>query len=160
KNEQKTITDRTVPEGKTGAGFGIDNLAEYASPLYAADKPGPHDTLASTGTLAQFGQHGFRYIEGNDEKQAVKRQDALLKDKPCIRDAQKNSGQTFEATALAIEGTQAGTYYGSVSWGWKTDEKEAFSKLPLAVVSRGVPGKNFLASAARWNDTKTSEGRD
>jgi hypothetical protein len=53
--------------------------------------------------------------------------------------------------ALAVEGKQAGTYMGSVSWGWSTDGAGKFTQKPLALVSKGDPSKTFIAAAKQWN---------
>lgn len=63
----------------------------------------------------------------------------------------KNSGQEFETVALAVEGKQAGTYMGSVSWGWSIDGAGTFTQKPLTLVSKGDPSKSFIAAAKQWN---------
>jgi hypothetical protein len=65
---------------------------------------------------------------------------------------------TFETTALATAGNQAGTYYGSVRWGYQTDNAGVHTKLPLEVVSFGVPTANFVEAAKQWNVTPASGG--
>jgi hypothetical protein len=62
-----------------------------------------------------------------------------------------NSEQIFESTALAVEGTQKNTYYGSVNWGWKRDASGTFSMLPLKVISQATPSVNFLTAATVWS---------
>lgn len=57
-----------------------------------------------------FGRHGFRY----DDKGASKEQEALLFDDTGLNDAEKDSAQIYETTALAIAGNQKDTYYGSL----------------------------------------------
>jgi hypothetical protein len=52
---------------------------------------------------------------------------------------------------LAIEGTQEGTYYGSVTWGWKRDTASTFSMIPFKAVSQATPSVNFLTAASVWN---------
>ncbi len=59
-----------------------------------------------------------------------------------------NSEQIFESTALAIEGTQKDTYYGSVNWGWKRDSSGTFSMIPFKVISQGTPSAGFLTAAS------------
>ena len=58
-------------------------------------------------------------------------------------------------TALAIKGAQAGTYYGSVRWGWRTDAAGAHTKVDLAKVTEGIPSSTFLKAGAIWNASKT-----
>jgi hypothetical protein len=57
----------------------------------------------------------------------------------------------FETTALALDGAQKGTYYGSVKWGWETDGSGTLKKVDLALISAGMPSANFLAAATQWN---------
>jgi hypothetical protein len=85
-------------------------------------------------------------------------QDAVLGDSPFMSDPGPNSGQVFETTALAVRGAQKGTYYGSVQWGWITDAKGIYSRLPLTRVSEDAPSAVFAEAAALWNDTPTSKG--
>jgi hypothetical protein len=66
--------------------------------------------------------------------------------------AKRNSGHTFETTALATEGKDEGTYYGSVQWGWKTDNAGNHSLLDFKVISQGTPSGNFIESAKVWNE--------
>jgi Domain of unknown function (DUF4157) len=161
----------------TGAGKGqfIDVLTGYPSPLYAADKqprPGAdasnltsYPTVASTPlthaqtvnqetqtgrsgvTRTGFGKHGFRYVDAGHLRGP---EPAELYDTPMLGTA-SDSEQIFESTALAIEGTQAGTYYGSVSWGWRRDTAGKFSTVPFKAISQGTPSVNFLTAASIWN---------
>jgi hypothetical protein len=146
---------RAIPAGKPGEGAAIDRVDNYANPLYATDAPAAKDTLASTPTSAGWGQHGWRY---RDTRGKLQTQDALLKDAPMIDPPGKNAGQTFESTALAVEGKQEGTYYGSVQWGWETDAAGTFKKLPLTLVSSDVPSAEFEAATELWNTSKTAAG--
>ncbi len=89
----------------------------------------------------------------------VKSKPAFLHDRPHISfDKTKtkqdwaNSYQLFETTALAIEGTQKGQYYGSVRWGWQTDAEGTTSKIELAQVGEDNPSATFVESAKVWNE--------
>ena len=68
-----------------------------------------------------------------------------------------NSGQIFETTALALAGTQEGTYYGSVKWGWKTDAEGDFQILPLTVISMGSVSETFVKAAKKWNEVHNTK---
>lgn len=146
-----------IPAGEAGAGTGIDRLPAYGNPLYAADKPAAKDGLADTATHAGWGQHGWRYT---DSAKKTQKQDAILKDKPQLFSTRKESSQVFETTALAVKGAQSGTFYGSVRWGWQKDAAGKVSKLPLTLVSQGVPSATFGRASELWNTAKTSEGKD
>jgi len=161
----------------SGAGKGefIDVLVGYPSPLYAtanapragadASKLTSYDTVpskaltpaevtsteASTGltgeTRTGFGKQGFRYTEAGKLKGP---ESAELYDSPNLN-AANDSEQIFESTALAIDGNQKDTYYGSVTWGWKRDTAGKFSMIPFKAVSQGTPTANFLTAASVWN---------
>ncbi|HEV7859763.1 MAG TPA: DUF4157 domain-containing protein [Pyrinomonadaceae bacterium] len=161
----------------SGAGQGqfIDVLPGFPSPLYStADKPTTgadasnltsYPTIPSTaltpaqvtaqetasgvagGTRTGFGKHGFRFKEAGVLKGP---ESAELYDAPQLGTA-NDSEQVFESTALAIEGTQKDTYYGSVNWGWKRDAAGKFSMIPFKAISQGVPTVNFLTAASVWN---------
>src|SRR5690606_7874750 len=77
---------------------------------------------------------------------------------PTLGGADKNSKQIFETTALAIKGTQAGAYFGSVQWGWKTDNAGKHTKIPFQSVAEQVPSSSFLKAAELWNASKDSSG--
>src|SRR5262249_39796187 len=105
-----------------------------------------------------IGQHGFRNKVGDEWKS----QPAELDDWPTRRSSpgKKNSGQVFETTALAIDGTQKDSYYGSVRWGWERNDKAEFKLVDFDVVSRGTPSAGFLAAADKWNKSKTSKNEE
>jgi hypothetical protein len=158
-----------------GKGYFIDVLTGFPSPLYAtANQPSPgaaaadltsYPTVASaaftpaevanqeaatgrTGvTRTGFGKHGFRYMEAGHLKGP---ESAELYDTPTLG-AANDSEQIFESTALAIEGIQDGTYYGSVGWGWRRDAAGKFSMVPFRAISQGTPSVNFLTAARIWN---------
>jgi hypothetical protein len=144
-----SMQKRMVPAG-TGEGRQIDRATTgaYANPLYAAAAPGARDKLGDTPTVAGWGQHGWHYTD----RAGPHHQKAILKDKPSLSGARSNnSSQVFETAALAVEGTQSGTYMGSVEWGWRIDATGAFTKLPLKKISDGVPTADFMAAAKQWN---------
>jgi hypothetical protein len=153
----KTVKSRSIGKGKAGEGSHIDQLAKFANPMYATGKTGKGDTLASTKTHATWGQHGYHY---KDKAGKVKKKDALLKDGPQLPGRGANASQIFETSALALEGTQKGTYYGSVKWGWQTDGTGTFTKLPLSLISSDVPTDTFAAASELWNKGKTSKGAE
>jgi len=150
------VKDRNIPVGQPGEGFHVDQAPHNRNPMYAVENAPATDTkLTDKAANATWGQHGFRY---KDATGAEKIQDATLKDTPQLPGRGADASQKFETTALAIEGEQQGTYYGSVQWGWETDAAGTFTKLPLTVVSNDAPSAIFGAAAQQWNTTKTSTG--
>jgi len=150
-----TVAGRSIPAGKAGAGFHIDQLAQYRNPLYATGATSPKDTMTTTPTNKAWGQHGYHYI---DKAGTLHKRDAILKDTPQQPGRGINASQIFETTALAVTGVQTGTYYGSVQWGWRTDAAGKFSKLTLTKKSDDVPSSIFARAARKWGTTATSTG--
>lgn len=172
---------RTVASG-AGAGHYVDQLPGSPNPIYAtganqraggsAQDLAVYETVptralnareqaevaAQTGVSGKshtgWGQNGHRYMK---DGVLVGPRNATLYDAP-KRPVANDSGQVFETTALAIDGAQEGTYYGSVQWGWQRDGSGNFSMLPLSLVSRGVPSVNFLSAAAVWNGATEDVG--
>ncbi|MCP5106306.1 MAG: hypothetical protein GY950_23165 [bacterium] len=162
-----TAIDPNAASKMTPEGHRIDVLSDYPSPLYATkktpDSPENAGNLEAYSTYEDFGQHAEKGDSGWTK--------AILKDTPAVTGG-NNSSKEFEATALAIEGNDKDTYYGSVKWGWEKNGSGDVSKIDFDIVSKGVPSKNFLAAAEKWNvgkargpvvakedDTKVYDGR-
>jgi hypothetical protein len=102
-----------------------------------------------------YAAYGWRYIDAGGGEQ---KRDAWIHDTPVLPGSGANSSQTFESTALAIEGEQVGTWYGSVRWGWRKDAAGTFARIPLSAVSTDVPSPTFREAASLWNTSTTSTG--
>jgi nucleoid-associated protein YgaU len=182
----KTIKSRSIQSGdaestsspvlNTDEGVHIDQFSTNRNPLYAVDVVPNTDTELSQGstpapvtkmTKAElaaspvtgknykgWGEHGYRYLDCS----GLHKKDAELHDAPKIPDRGTNAEQLFETTALAVKGTQEDTYYGSVEWGWRTDAKGNFSRIPFKAISQGAPTSTFFKAAQIWNTTKTAGG--
>jgi len=151
-----TTANRMVGSGP-GAGHYLDRVATATNPIYGAANLTGSQTLADTAaTNAPRGvtpstsnasyELGHRFMASGTPR--VK--NAWLDDTP-ERAPSPNSSAEFETTALAIEGAQAGTYYGSVKWGYQRNSAGVLSLIPFALVSQAVPSQNFLAPAEAWN---------
>jgi Domain of unknown function (DUF4157) len=145
--------------GETDEGTAIDRLDSRRSPIYGTQNTrsggGSENDLSSYDSGGN-NQYGYRYTDAT----GLKQKDAWLFDGPTRSGAAKDSRHIFETTALATKGAQAGTYYGSVRWGWRTDSTGNFTKIPLEKVSDGVPSSTFIKAAEIWNAAKTSTGAD
>jgi Domain of unknown function (DUF4157) len=174
------IARRSATSGP-GVGFHIDVPEKHPSPMYAASdtpkaKADPTElgsyNAPGIGPLPKGGDfiggnnvigidygggsiYGYRYTVGGKLHGPVP---AELHDAPQDPTASPSSKQVFETAALAMEGTMAGTYLGSVEWGWQRDANGAFSTIPVKVTSRGVPSANFLTAATIWNASKEDIG--
>lgn len=153
-----TVRDRSIQAGETNEGLHIDQAPHNRNPLYAVEGASAADThLADTDADPGWGQHGWHY---QDASHTLQHQDAHLLDTPQLPGRGNNASQIFETSALAIEGSQEGAYYGAVRWGWRTDSAGTFTQLPLEVVSVGVPTASFMRATALWNQGQTSAGED
>jgi len=123
-------------------------------PIYPV-KSSASASLADRNISAGWGQLGWYY---KDRANNLKHQDATLIDSPRRAGANKDSRQIFEVTALATKGVQAGTYYGSVRWGWRTDNAARLTKIALQKVSDGVPSSTFAKAAGIWDKGRSSTG--
>lgn len=149
---------RLVGGNGPGAGSRIDRLSSSNNPIYGSPSVGANQGLGDTapsnapaGATPSTANATFELGHHYTDASGLKTKDAWLSDGPSAPSAGANSSMTFETTALAIEGTQAGEYYGSVKWGWQRDASNVLSTVPFALVSQGVPSAGFLAAAAAWN---------
>ncbi|MDO6432085.1 hypothetical protein Q4E93_15895 [Flavitalea sp. BT771] len=103
------------------------------------------DVLLHPGLVHKgVGEHGYRNAETGEKKPAT------LLDGPQAPMSHGDFELQFETTALAIDGKQAGTYYGSAGWGFRRRGGKV-EPLPLYLVSRGLPSDNFKEAAEAWN---------
>ena len=125
--------------GMSDEGTRIDRVKSRNNPIYGSQSltstQGLEDTNLDNNTTSKATKVGLSRLDPNanatyqlgynykDSSNALKNKAAILADGPSIGsvDVSKNSAQYFETTALAIKGNQQGTYYGSVQWGWETD---------------------------------------
>lgn len=147
RNGKKQPIDPSEATKMTKNGSAIDQLSDNRNPLYATGSTEPvkdKDKLESYST--PDGKHAI--------KDPVKGwTNANITDKPTVRGG-ANSMREFETTALALEGADKGEYYGSVKWGWEKDGTGTLKKIDFDLVSKGVPSKNFMEAAEKWNDGK------
>jgi hypothetical protein len=141
-----------------GEGYRTDRVTPRTNPIYGADSLGPGKGLADTaptnappGTTPSPANATYELGYHYDDSGTLKQKNAWMYDAP-TRAASPNSSMTFETTALAIDGAQQGTYYGSVKWGWERGADNVLKKIDFAVVSQGAPSQNFLAPASAWNN--------
>jgi hypothetical protein len=144
---------------QTADGWAVDRLGdpnaisstyvEPGNPIYGSDAvpDATGKTVADTTFDDQKPGFSQQYQRGRPD-----REQAVLTDTPQLsKPVGSDTRQEFETTALCIEGTQRDTYYGSVRWGWQTDDQGRYGKLPLERVSFGTPTAAFSAAATKWN---------
>lgn len=164
-----SAASRMVPSGKPGAGYYHDTISNLNNPLYAGRNLGATEDLKdtpeseNTTTAAPKLKDNTRYILGHCFKEkpsdpSKKKQSAGLYDRPQSGGA-KGESKTFETAALAIDGADAGKYYGSVKWGFKMEGTTAAPTVTAEDISiastAGKPSPNFLEAAKLWNKAKT-----
>jgi hypothetical protein len=145
-----------IVQGGPNAGNKLDRRMDRTNPMYGSDNLAVcklEDTKENNAPTATVPDKttatyklGHRFSDGG----TAKVEDAWMHDE-AGSDRSKDSGMEFETTALAIDGTQKGTYYGSVKWGFQVDAKGKLTRIAPALVSAGVPSQHFLAAAAGWN---------
>jgi hypothetical protein len=153
---------RMVASGP-GAGYGIDRIPERNNPVYGArsltSSESLSDTPRSNASAGVTPSPGSATTPPTATYELGHRHGTVTPKNAWLDDAPQSASLTntvFESTALGIEGAQAGTYYGSVRWGWQRGSS-GISLVPFALVSQGVPSQNFLAAAQAWN-TSTALG--
>jgi hypothetical protein len=160
KNAVPFYLNKTI-EKRSYQGTSIDHVHDSRSFAYASV---PHDfsqieyTQTEDQGLKAHGGHGYRFQHLKTWRVAP----AWLEDNPTMRgvtsESNVHSGQEFETTALATKGNDAGTYYGSVRWGWVAKDGCNPPKLiPLQVASYGSASVLFNKSVDVWNVTETSD---
>lgn len=141
-----TQAERMVTSGYAEGTY-VDRIKERNNPVYGGQQLAAADSLSVTNNAGGNFHLGWNYKDAA----GLHTKEAYLSDTPTRPGRGKNSGQIFETTALAIDGAQKGTYYGSVSWGWTTDAAGKFSVVPIAVVSKAAPSDRFFKAAEKWN---------
>ncbi len=148
-------TKSTLPN--TNPMYGVHN-APADSTTSPATPAGVSSTLTDTtpGGTATFGSHK-RKSDGSFET-AV---DATLEDAPrrALEFDKQQWTQSFETTAIVLDGPMANTYLGSVAWGWKSDDAANTVMTPsaLSIVRAGVPTSEFMDAANKWNNMKVKD---
>lgn len=142
----------------------LDRQGGNISPVFGASNPEKLDNKENLKPEAfhdadqdQTGKHTLDDL-GNEKDSAP----AKLHDTPG-RDWKKgwDVEQSFETTALCLEGDMKGTYLGSVEWGYKAATKEdsdepVASVMELKKIKEMVPTAAFKDAADKWNNDKTS----
>jgi hypothetical protein len=154
KKHRRTPTTSKDQEGKKGelGGKKVGGGKSSSSQKGTRKKKRPSKGGEAPKTSDFFGAQGKKV--GN----AVT--PAFLRDEPArtrAYDPETNTGDavemSFETNVLTTEGPTAGTYLGSVQWGFKADSNSPTAKpMPFEVVSMGTPSREFMASAQLWNE--------
>jgi len=154
--EKAVYQSRNIPTGQAGAGTRTDRIGGERNPLYGTQSTAKTTSLEGSGA-STYGNthHGKRFV---DKTGTLQKDDAWMTDTPQRSSKLVETKMVFETSALAIKGIQAGTYYGSVEWGWQKDATGTVTKLAFKVVSNDVPSDIFNAAAKQWGTTKDTAG--
>ncbi|HHG85743.1 MAG TPA: hypothetical protein ENJ82_13425 [Bacteroidetes bacterium] len=147
KDGSPTYHDPTQEDKMSDDGYRIDRLSNKNNPVYGAPSLGKDEKIEDNkGSNSKY-KLGHRYKKAGK----LEKKNAFMHDKP--GGLAKGTSMTFETTALAIDGEQKDTYYGSFSWGWKKDGKGKITQLPFGKLSGGNPTNAFTGAAEKWNDS-------
>jgi len=149
KNESLDPTSKA----RSAEGVNIDAVEYSSSPIYGSHIGGSKiitDKENGERKVSSTLESGFCYGNPKEVKPAK------LYDTPTTEYV--GTGETFsmefETTALAIEGVQKDTYYGSVRWGFVSKDSKHI-KTELALVAKGDVSQKFLNAAQQWNNSTT-----
>ena len=146
KNGKKAFLDPNIRTKGTNNGSFVDQLSGNRNPLYATGEKAPRkndDKLENYST--PDGKHAIKKPKGWTN--------ATVADQPTTGGG-GDSMKEFETSALVLEGTDKGAYYGSVKWGWEKDASGTLKKIDFDLISKGAPSKNFMEAAEMWNTGK------
>lgn len=163
-----SIARRMVGKGKPGAGYAIDASGATNNPLYfdlpdlgpnkeLKDTPGPSAAQPSLGSNTHYDFGHCYKVKPADAAKSI--HPAGLSDRP-EGIVKRGAGMSFETTALAIDGADKHTYYGSVKWGYTMANRSGALVAVGADIDKASAGKptvNFAAAAKLWN-TGTTRG--
>ncbi len=163
----EVAASRMIPKGKPGAGVHIDQRPGIRTPLPGMTHASATD-LASSQPNKKYAEIGWHYRDAHGE---LENQDAMLHDDPHLTsgdnylDASEVMtqawGQKFETTALAIYGSQIGTFYGSVEWGWtKAAADFSPSLVEFKAKSKDLPSPDFMEAGKLWNASVTTDNKE
>src|SRR5262249_21053659 len=147
--------------GTIGRDFGrhIDQDPRSRTPLATTTVDSKSTDLAKSVPVPDFKSHGVdihtQFGFRTDKKGPVP---AQMADTPRLTLPVTAIGsKNFETAALAIDGVQKGTYYGSVKWGWRKDENKT-TPVPMNFEKGqdSAPSSGFFAAAAAWNASKNT----
>lgn len=153
--KKQTEVSRSIDALDTDApGTKIDNLPANRSPLAGLKDPAKGGKLSDAGEQGE-NHFGFRY---KDKGKLVGPVSAAMKDIPRFHvPVDAEAEQRFETAALAVEGAQAGAFYGSVQWGWKKAKSEISATLTkFQLLSKGAPSPVLERTAELWNTSRTT----
>ena len=160
KSDQNGINPFTTGREKNQDDHNIDQVTNTeenkTNPLYAGKGHNNEDApLENQGTHDWLGKHGKR-VQAGDSWSV---ENAKLEDTPVLwkyvggqqqNGEFQNESQLFETTAIVVKGNQAGTYLGSVKWGWSATPGN-FNLHDMELGAYGTPGKKFQDAREAWN---------
>jgi hypothetical protein len=158
---------RLIPEGQPGEGVHVDQIPNIRTPLAGMTRS-TGDDLASSQPDKKLAEIGWHYRDAHGE---LVNRDAMTHDEPYLNSGDVYTeaskvmkqvwGQQFETTALAIDGNQNGTFYGSVQWGWTKSVADPYPRLlEFKAKSADLPSPVFMEAAKLWNASATTDNKE
>jgi hypothetical protein len=163
--KKKVLAGRMIPSGPA-AGTHIDQAPDVRTPLYGmTDNRGDDLSEPEPAKTMKLTEIGWHYKDAGGHLQS---HDAMMHDEPDLNSGdnftkasdvmKKQWSQSFETSAVAIDGNQKGTFYGSVEWGWQRGDADNRTSLyTLKTKSKDVPSPALLEAARLWNISLTTE---
>ena len=159
--DESVFSNRLLSDDPETLGTHIDQSTKERTPLYSMTGASDTDIKSkkktasplAASTPTKFSDFGFR-----TDKKGTKA--ATMTDQPGL-DAEKGASAfgKFETTALAVEGAQRGTYYGTVKWGFTKAAGETEAKLdPFVLSQSSAPSDTFFEAAKRFGASTTTAG--
>lgn len=149
-----------VPLNKEGRAIDRDrgeHGQRNTNPVYGAHNTAHSSASKLTENVPKQGLNTY-----GKRNRFSKNSPAKLWDMPSSALGRGEIGKSFETSAVVLEGAHAGTYLGSVGWGYKrpADAKQpVLEPTALTKLSDGNPTPEFVEAARQWNEQgKTDEG--
>lgn len=158
---QDVFKSRLVDKG-SDFGTHIDAAPASRTPLaYMSNPPKKNDQSLSSSVPGPDRQKKHTQFGWQTPKKGM--QPAQTGDIPNLLVGKDDSAsQIFETTAVALEGVQKGTYYGSVQWGWTKkaglEADDAIDAIDLKLSKNAAPSPTFFKAAEKWNVSTDSAG--
>jgi hypothetical protein len=150
------VENRSIQAGDLGEGTHIDVFHTSRTPLAGMRNPNTGSELSQSqeSPLASYGSAKI-------DKDKLIAGIAQMADTAELTVGVEDEAEMYlQSSAMAVEGTQKGVYYGAIKWGWRKEKGvKKPEKIPIDLVSQDVPSSSvFQKLAMLWDASKTSSG--
>jgi hypothetical protein len=159
--DEKVFQSRNLTDDEDTLGTHIDQPTQQRTPLYSMTGASDADIKAQKkGGSPLAASVPAKYSGYGHHTKGEKPEPAVMVDQPGLEAGPDASAfGKFETTALAVEGAQQGTYYGTVTWGFTKEAGETTAKIvPFELAQSAAPSSTFFEAARRFGGSTTSSG--